>query len=201
MNIALNTPQSFVDQFDAVRGRLLGSKLPWLEALREAGIEKFAAIGVPNIKMESWKYTRLPNVNSSDFRSANWEDGQVSVKMSDGLLSTIGEAIRLVYVNGVIRPELSNLDKLPDGVTLEPLAQALENDPDFVKSQLSLNELESDQGFLALNAAMMESGTVFKVAKGVQVQLLRDPNQLRELHFRVLGGHQYHGAVDGSGAL
>ena len=64
-------------------------------------------------------------------------------------------------MNGIIRPDLSNLTNLPDGISFEPLTQALENDPEFIESQLSTEELKYDQGFSALNAAMMESGTVF----------------------------------------
>jgi Fe-S cluster assembly protein SufD len=170
MVMQMNATQPFVDQFDDVQSRLPGAKLPWLEAFRKAGIEKFSTIGVPTIKTEAWKYTRLPNIDCKEFRSANWEDGQVAVKSVPEFLSDALNQIRLVYVNGIIRPDLSNLTNLPDGISFEPLTQALENDPEFIESQLSTEELKYDQGFSALNAAMMESGTVFRVAKGVQVK-------------------------------
>lgn len=169
MNKFTNAIQPYVDEFGTARSRLPGAQLPWLDALRETGIEQFSAIGLPTIKTESWKYTRFPNMEGTDFRLAAWEDGQVNINAVPKLFANSDEAIRLVYVNGFIRPELSHLGRLPKGVSLEPLAQVLETDPDFIKAHLSDPDYGYDQGFSALNAAMMESGTVFRVAKGVVV--------------------------------
>jgi Fe-S cluster assembly protein SufD len=170
MSTLRNSTQPFVDQFGAARARLPGAQLPWLDALRSSGIKKFTSMGIPTIKTETWKYTRLPNISNDVFRRASWEDGQVVVRVVSELLPKAQGQIRLVYVNGVIRPELSQLKDLPNGVSLEPIAQALESDPDFIKNQLNTKDLTYDQGLSALNAAMMESGTVLRVAKGVHVK-------------------------------
>ena len=61
MSILMNPTQPFVDQFGAARAGLPGAQLPWLDALRSSRIKKFTSIGIPTIKTETWKYTRLPN--------------------------------------------------------------------------------------------------------------------------------------------
>ncbi len=170
MSISTSVTQPFIDQYGAARSQLPGANLPWLEALREAGIARFAAIGLPTLKTETWKYTRFPEIKDKGFRPATWEDGQIVIKSVPKFLDDSESAVRLVFVNGLIRPELSRLDKLPDGVSLEPFAQALERDPDFIKANLSKEDATYDQGFVALNAALMESGTVFRIGKGVVVE-------------------------------
>lgn len=170
MKKSTNVTQLYVDQFSAEKDGLPGAELPWLVAKRTAGMDRLVSIGLPTPKTESWKYTRLPAFSETDFRPARWEDGQVRVGGVDELLADNVQTTRLVYVNGLIRPELSRLDNLPNGVSVEPFAQALERDPAFVEAHMGTREAEYDQGFSALNEAMMESGTVFRVAKGVVVE-------------------------------
>ncbi len=169
MSNVINATQPFVDQFDAAKERLPGAQLKWLDAKRLAGIERFAEIGLPTTKTESWKYTRLPNLNDQGLRAATWEDGQVAVSGIPAFFDTDTNVARLVYVNGIIHPELSRLEALPEGVSLEPFSLVLEKEPEFIKEHISSDPLAYDQGFSALNMAMMESGTVLRVAKGFVV--------------------------------
>lgn len=169
MTKSANAAQLYMDQFGAVKDQLPGGQLPWLVEKRAAGMERLASIGLPTPKTESWKYTRFPALSETDFRQARWEDGQVPVKKLTRLFPEGVDTVQLVYVNGVIRPELSHLEGLPDGVTIEPFSQALERDPGFVQAHLNSDEETYDQGYAALNTAFMESGTVLRVAKGVVV--------------------------------
>ncbi len=169
MRNMVNLTQPYVDQFDAVKERLPGAQLPWLEARRVAGLARFKTVGLPTVKMENWKYTRLPNLDEPGFRLATWDDGHVAVAGVPAFFSDQTALVRLVYVNGIIHPELSQLDQLPDGVSVEPIAQVLETDPGFIEQHMGTEAVAYDQGFAALNAAMMESGTVFRVATGVVI--------------------------------
>lgn len=175
MSKLVNAAQPYVEHFGSVKDKLPGAELPWLDAKRLAGIERFAEIGLPTIKTETWKYTRLPDLEEQGFRATTWEDGQVGVSGVPAFFNDADSSIRLVYVNGIIRPELSRLENLPSGVSLEPIAQVLEKEPDFIKKHMSSEQLDYDQGLSALNMAMMESGTVFRVAKGV---IVTDPIEI-----------------------
>jgi len=175
MSKVVNAAQPYVDQFDAVKDRLPGAQLPWLDAKRLAGIERFAEIGLPTVKTETWKYTRLPNLEEQGFRAATWEDGQVEVSGVPAFFNDADSLTRLVYVNGIIHPGLSRLENLPNGVSLEPLAQVLVNEPAFIEKHMSSEQAGYDQGFSALNMAMMESGTVLRVASGV---IVTDPIEI-----------------------
>ena len=45
--------ESFVEQFGALRDELPGAGLPWLRDMREDGIARFAALGLPGAKVEA----------------------------------------------------------------------------------------------------------------------------------------------------
>ena len=97
-------PLPFVDTFDAARPGLPGAGLPWLKELREAGIERFNALGLPTPKQESWKYTRLRPLEDTSFQPVREEDGMAVLDSVPSLLPDPGGRPRLVFVNGRIRP-------------------------------------------------------------------------------------------------
>ena len=70
---------------------------------------------------------------------------------------------RIVVVNGVYRPDLSDLAGL-DGVTVTALADVLANAPERVGRLFA----DSDDTALALNSALMQGGVVVDVAKDAQ---------------------------------
>lgn len=154
-------------------GRALpGENLSWLKARRDAGAERFNALGLPTPKLEGWKYTRLRPLDDTCYTPISdiAEDGAIAD------LPSIGDvAARIVFVNGKLRTDLSRFDELPDGVRFGPLEDILAHDPAWVEAHMgkvtggAKNGAHSgnDQAMLALNDAMMDSGFVLYVAKGV----------------------------------
>jgi len=167
MTMEANSVQSFINQFGEVRGRLPGGDFDWLAKARAAGLARFEELGVPTPRLETWKYTRLPDLAAEGFRAVGFEDGQTSVDFVPSLFGEKVDAPRLVFVNGFLRTEMSRLDNLPEGISVEPLAVALERDPAFVEGRLADADVEADRSFSALNMAMMDSGTVLRAGRGV----------------------------------
>ncbi len=161
--------QSFVEQFDALRGELPGAGLPWLWDLRAAGIERFAALGLPAPSVEAWKYTRLRPLEKIDFVPATAHSARID--RLPALLPRGGIDHRVIFVNGRLRQCLSMPGGLPEGVELGGLADALRHDPDAIAADLGrIGELDG-QPMLALNTAMMRDGLVLRVKRGVSVAL------------------------------
>lgn len=150
-----------------VAGRTLpGSGLGWLTARRDAGLLRFGELGLPTPKLESWKYTRLRPLDDTRYTPVTDAVVQTSI---DNLPGVGGTAARLVFVNGRLRADLSNLGDLPKGVRFGPLEKFLTDDPDWVETHLGSVVGDSGQAMLALNEAMMDSGFILHVAKGVQL--------------------------------
>jgi len=166
MTIETNTLETFVDQFERVSGQLPGGDKGWLNERRETALERFQELGIPTPRMESWKYTRIPDLVAEGFRPVESGDGEVSVDRVPTLFGADAAVPRLVFVNGLLRDELSSTEHLPDGIVVEPLAAALERDPDFVKNHMSNSDIAEDRGFSALNTAMMDSGMILHARRG-----------------------------------
>lgn len=162
--------ESFVSGFEAVRSTLTGSDVSWMDSLRRRGIEKFENIGLPGPKVESWKYTRLRPLEDTSFRPAAAADGAANVDQVPTVLPSGPGGGRIVFVNGFMRPDLSRLDNLPDGVTVQSLGGAVARDPQWVEARLGRVGRLDGQPLMALNTAMMNSGAVVHVRRGVVVE-------------------------------
>jgi Fe-S cluster assembly protein SufD len=160
---------NFLADFEAELSRLPGHGLTWLDSLRRGGIEQFRDLGLPTARVEDWKYTRLRPLEDTQFRPVTEADGSASVDQIPTLFAGDESVPRIVFVNGCMRADLSRLDKLPDGVSVESLTDAMARDPDWVGAYLGrIGRLES-KPLLALNTAMMNSGVVIRVRKGVVI--------------------------------
>src|SRR2546425_4154157 len=90
-------------QFSSMRERLPGKHLPWLERLRQKGMDDFLALGFPTTKLENWKYTNVAPIQRIAFEPAL--DRTLSLAPEIG--SYAGP--RLVFVNGWFSPALSTV--------------------------------------------------------------------------------------------
>ncbi len=159
------TMQPLAERFEEAAPHFSGADLPWLKALREAGIERYNALGLPTPRVEEWKYTNLRSLGRAGFVPA--------VLAPDVSLDTVPQARALalaapvaVLVNGKFRADLSRLDDLPEGVEVAGLADMLESDPATIERLLE--ETGDDQPMRALNAAFMADGLVVRIAAGAK---------------------------------
>ncbi len=131
--------------------------LPALQALRSGVVPA----GLPTLKSERWKYTDLDPLRRFDPQVAASDAAVVAPDVP----ATIGApAARLVLVNGVVAPSLSDLDALPAGVTLLPLAAALAQDAPgaTLLGQIAPAGLSP---FLDLSTAWATGGAVLHLAR------------------------------------
>ena len=170
MNQQIKPVENFVSEFEAIRSTLSGDDVPWLDALRRSGIEQFKGAGLPGPRVESWKYTRLRPLEDTTFRPVTPSDREAFIDQVPSVLPTALDCPRIVFVNGFMRPDLSRLDNLPEGVTVEPLGAALTRDPEWIGSHLGRISRFEGQPLVALNTAMMNSGAVVHVRRGVVVE-------------------------------
>ncbi|MBA2078904.1 Fe-S cluster assembly protein SufD [Rhodanobacter sp. PCA2] len=147
---------------------LPASGIAWLDALRRAHLDAFAAAGLPDTRMEAWKYTALRALGQRRYANG---DAQAAARAVDPAAFDLPgvDGPRLAFVNGVFRADLSALDDLPAGLVLQPLAQALRQDAEPLRFVLSRHEPEQGDAFVRLNAARAEDGVALKVAAGAKI--------------------------------
>jgi Fe-S cluster assembly protein SufD len=140
-----------------------GSDLDWMRDLRTAEYARYAAQGMPTVRQETWKYTRLKTLEDTNFRPAGNDDADHAI---DALPSIVGD-VRLVFVNGNFRADLSIADGLPSGVTLENLRATATRDGDWLERQLAG---ASEHAMVSLNTAAMQDGYLLHVGKNMAVE-------------------------------
>lgn len=152
---------------EAVLPRLPGSQLGWLVRARREALAELAREGLPQARDELWKYTALRSLQQRNFALGDSAASTQPIEASVLRLVGAERAARLVFVNGVLRAELSSLHGLPEGVSLVPSSAALAASDASWEFALARAFRGRGEGFSSLNAAFASEGAVLRVAEGV----------------------------------
>jgi len=163
--IAPNT-QTNADFHTAFVNTLDHQPWPWLKAQRMAQYSRFEAIGFPTMKHEEWKYTDVAPVKETPFHLAA-HAGQVSADAFRHLVPD--DALVIVFVDGLLSPELSCIHDAETGVALHPLSAVLQAESDLARQALDVWQGEEEDCFASLNAALAEEGAYLWIGKGIAV--------------------------------
>lgn len=157
--------QALVQQFADAKAELPGG--PAVRKLREDAFAGFEARGLPHRRLESWRYTDLRSL----LREARpLADGAaVTAAVRARLESLRLEGLRLVLVDGVFAAELSTLEAIPEGVSVQSLADALVSPREDLSRILSGPSVGAEDTGLALNTALMRDGVFVEIAEGVEL--------------------------------
>ncbi|MEO6925777.1 MAG: Fe-S cluster assembly protein SufD [Rhodanobacter sp.] len=147
---------------------LAPSGIAWLDAARQENLDAFAASGLPDTHVEAWKYTALRALGQRRFAALEMAAPAIAVDAASLALPGV-DGPRLVFVNGVFRADLSQLANLPEGLTLQPLSQALAGDAEPLRFSLSRHYREPGDAFARINAARAQDGVVLRVAAHAEI--------------------------------
>ncbi|MDA9522732.1 Fe-S cluster assembly protein SufD [Bradyrhizobium sp. CCBAU 11434] len=153
--------------FAAARGRLPGAGL--VPQIRASAFEVYERTGLPHRGMEDWKYTDLRALIGEVLPLAPRPDAEalVRAKVSAEQVSA-DQAVKLVLVDGIFAPELSDLGRLENEVVVRSLREVLENSVPGDMAGLVLST--TSDSAISLNAAMATDGLVITVAEGNAVK-------------------------------
>jgi Fe-S cluster assembly protein SufD len=144
-----------------------GTRAPWLQGLRQAGIERFQADGFPSARDEDWRFTNIAAVVSTPFRPAPADVSGVSAAGLAPFLYAIPGVRTLVFVNGRFAPGLSSVSELPAGVVVRNLAGAIGPESELLDAHLGKYARPEASGFTALNTAFVRDGLFLRVSRDV----------------------------------
>jgi Fe-S cluster assembly protein SufD len=169
MNVVLartETGRAMESLFTASRDRLPGTGK--VAEIRRLAFEAFERAGLPHRRIEEWKYT--------DLRALMREVRPLAEKPDAAALKRAGTALKpvaikgarkLVLVDGVFAPGLSDVAALALEAGIKTLREVLENEANPAAGDLLLTT--STDAMISLNAAMATDGFVVSVADGVQL--------------------------------
>ena len=169
MTAAADSKSLYLDAAHALRATLPGRSVPWVHALREQGLARFAELGFPSTRLEDWKYTNASAVAGQLFTPDVAAHPLAPAQLQPALFDELS-AHRLVFVNGRYVSGLSAVGKLTAGVTVASLAGILATRPDIVEPHLGKIVPGDANGLAALNAALFADGAWVRLTRGMVVE-------------------------------
>ncbi len=157
--------------FEAFEKSLNGESKSPVHQLRRSALLEFSRLGFPTTKNEEWRYTNIATIAITNFTtiSKNALPALNSKDIQPFLDGNTSEHL-LVFVNGYFNTELSNINKLPKGVTVENLASALKNNSAEVHANLGSIAGYANNEFNALNTAFLHDGLYIRLEEGAMLE-------------------------------
>jgi Fe-S cluster assembly protein SufD len=145
------------------------ARLPGAQAiarLRDEAFRHFETDGLPSRRNEDWKYTDLRALLREARPLAAPPDAEAMRRAAQALAPRSSmEARRVVFVDGSLVPELSDLASLEPGLSIRSMSSALASGDAGVISALG-HVLPISDTAVALNTAFMGDGAVIEVDPG-----------------------------------
>jgi Fe-S cluster assembly protein SufD len=161
----MNAIETINERYHQLQGCNGSSKLTPLE---QSAFEAFAKLGVPTVRHEEWKYTRITPFFNKDYHFTSKEHpGIGSVELNEVRLPGYETANELVFVNGRYSATLSSV--MSAGLLVQPLEDAANNEfHDIVAENLGHSSKYIRDGIHAMNTAFIQEGVFIHIkANGV----------------------------------
>lgn len=145
----------------------------WLAERRRIARAKLTSYGFPTQKNDEWRYTSVTPILEANYPvvSLHTEHGVRAEHLAPYRYSP--DWPLMVFVNGTFAPELSELQSLPDGVSVLDFNTALREEPEFVQPHLGALASIGAQtnAFTALNTMLSSDGVVIHAEKEMETEL------------------------------
>jgi len=154
----------FKEHFDQLQLAGTGSSLG---TIRQHAFNTFNSLGIPTVKQEEWKYTRISGLFNKDYQFAvNPVISSVSAKELDKLrLPGHESANELVFVNGIFSFSLSAIRSAE--LLVLPLEEAASGEyKSIVSKHIGHSGQYQKDGINALSTAFLHGGVFIYVKKG-----------------------------------
>ena len=134
--------------------------------LQKEAFQYFENNGIPTVKNEEWRYTRINDFFTKDFEfSTNTNSDVAATEFTK--LPAHDAANSLVFVNGIFSISLSKV--ISPEITVGFIADAVKNKNEFVLQHLGSSASYHKDGINALNTAFAQQGLFIDIKKGAIV--------------------------------
>jgi Fe-S cluster assembly protein SufD len=142
----------------------------WFRRLQENAIERFFEVGFPSVKDEEWKYTNVAPLVKTNFEFPTAFSTSESKTNLDDHNETINS--RIVFVNGNLRDDLSDISALGN-ITILELQKAIKDERfgEVVHQYFAREADYVPNSFTALNTAFVSSGAFLYIPKNVTLDV------------------------------
>lgn len=165
MNAVVQPIQVYADSFEALQGLQAPD---WLTALRRSAFAQFAERGFPPERHEDWKYSNTRALQKLRFSPAVMQPPDIDTKQITPALLQHPDVQRLVFVDGMLAPQLAT-NHTTEGLRATPLSAALHEQSTRIRDLLLPQALWDNDAFTALNSAFLGHGALIDVAADTHI--------------------------------
>jgi Fe-S cluster assembly protein SufD len=143
-----------------------------LSSIRKAAFTSFDQLGIPTVKHEEWKYTRISSLFNKEFQVTPMVDSGLKAEdIASFRLPGRESANELIFINGRFSQELSVIRS--SGFTLLPLEEAaLNQHSEIVAQHFNHSGKYLKDGINALNTAFIDGAVFLHIQPG---KIIRHP--------------------------
>ena len=169
-SVKTHAEQALREAYQAAKAKLPGDRK--VVALREAAAARFEAIGLPNRRVEEWKYTDLRALMREAKPLAGTPDaaGRRGPRIAGRLDRRHRRAAHRLRRWHASCRNYPTLPSLSPGLTIRSMAEALAAGDPLIADQLGKVVPSDSEGVFALNTALMRDGALIHVAKGATLE-------------------------------
>ncbi len=138
-----------------------------LKLLEQKAFDEFNLLGIPTVRHEEWKYTRINSLFNKEYSylQEKTSGSFSSAEFGHFHLPGYEEANEIVFVNGIYSTELSTVRS--SSLKVMSLEDASNNEfKDIVNAHLGHSSKYLNDGINALNSAFLNSGIFINVQNG-----------------------------------
>jgi Fe-S cluster assembly protein SufD len=142
-----------------------------LTPLEQKAFNTFNQLGIPTVRHEEWKYTRIGSVLNKDlaFTPANLSAYYTAKDLDAVRLPGHEDANELVFINGLYSPTLSTIRSA--SLVVMPLEEAVHSGHQaFVMKHLGHSSQYIKDGIHAMNTAFAQEGVFIQAKRGKLVE-------------------------------
>lgn len=156
----------YLAEFARVENDLPGATQPWVSELRKSALKRFVSAGFPTARMESWKYSDTRPLQKNPFELASGVPVSQS-QVTDACPAEL-DCYRIVFVNGRLSEEHSQLSGLPEGLVLNTLSIDLGVD-NKLADHLNVSVNGHGHALSDLNLAFAADGAVIHIEDNTEL--------------------------------
>jgi len=158
----MNTIEYFKERFEQLHSE---NGSDGIGTLRESAFNAFSKMGIPTVKHEEWRYTRISGLFNKEYEFSLLPVNILEKDLNAVRLPGYERANELYFVNGIFSFSLSVI-RSPELIVL-PLEEAALNEyKDIVANNLGHSSNYLKDGINALNTAFVQGAVFIHVKKG-----------------------------------
>ena len=160
----------YIDLYEQAGTMICKHSAEPMNAVRGAAFEDFKRLGLPNRKVEKYKYTDISKLFEPDY-GLNLNRLDIPVDPYEAFKCDVPNLSTSLYfvVNDAFYTKALPKSHLPEGVVVGSLASTAKENPDFIAKYYAKLAKTSDDGINALNTMLAQDGLFVYVPKNVKV--------------------------------